>query len=160
MWYHGYGEIAEGDSMATYSHSSLRLGHLTSQSNKWVVNGTRTTSRFTTFPFAVEPPAEGVAVTRVFCGVCQKDVTVEVSCNSLTRLVRKGPLMSGIAALVLGVIAIVTDSSPGLVVVGLVAVIGGLGAIFSARKPGFGVQVALSEPVESRLLHSILRMKA
>jgi hypothetical protein len=146
--------------MTTYDPSSLRLGHLMSQSSKWVVNGTRTTSRFTMFPFRIEPPAEGVAVVHVFCGVCQRAVTVEVSHDAMYRPVRKGPLVSGIAAVVLGVIATATDSSVGLVAVGLAAVLGGIVAISASRKSGFGVQIAMSEPLESRLLHSIIRMKA
>jgi hypothetical protein len=145
--------------MVTYDRSLPRLAHLMSQSSKWVVNGTRTTSRFTTFPLTIEPPAEGLTTTRPFCGVCQRDVTVEVSHDALTRPVRKAPLVSGIAAVVLGVIAIAIDSNAGFVAVGLMAVIGGLGAIFSARKSGLGVQVAMSELVESRLLQRILRMK-
>jgi hypothetical protein len=171
MWYHSYGGhrrkghhggIGSGGGagiMVTYDRSSLRLAHLMSQSSKWVVNGTRTTSQFKTFPLMIEPPAEGVATTRAFCGVCQRDVLVEVSHDALIRPVRKAPLVSGIAALVLGVIAIATDSSVGLVAVGFVAVIGGLVAIGSARKSGFGVQISMTEPVESRLLHSVLRMK-
>lgn len=45
------------------------------------------------------------------------------------------------------VIATATDSSVGLVAVGLAAVVGGICAIASARKTGFGVQTAMSEPV-------------
>jgi hypothetical protein len=145
--------------MATYDRSALRLGHLMSQSSKWVVHGTRTTSRLATFPFTIEPPAEGVTTALVFCGACQENVTVEVSHDALTRPVRKGRLVSGIAALVLGVIAIAADSSVGLVALGLVAVIGGIVAMSFARKGGFGVRIAMSEPPESRLLHSILRIK-
>jgi hypothetical protein len=145
--------------MVTYDPSSLRLAHLMSQSSKWVVNGTRTTSQYKTFPLMIEPPAEGVTTTRAFCGVCQKDVLVEVAHDALIRPVRKAPLVSGIAALVLGVIAIAMDSSVGLVAVGLAAVIGGLVAIGSAHKNGLGVQISMSEPVQSRLLHYILRMK-
>jgi hypothetical protein len=41
----------------------LRLGHLISRSGKWVVNGTRTTYRFTTFPFATDRSVGLVAMS-------------------------------------------------------------------------------------------------
>jgi hypothetical protein len=153
-------KIAEGGTMAAYDHSSLRLAHLMSQSTKVIINGTRTTSHYSTFPFRIEPPAEGVSFTEVFCGVCQTVISVEVSHDALVRPVRKAPLLSGIAVVALGAAAIAIDSSVGLVGAGFAAVLVGLGVMSTSRKSGFGVRVATSEPVQSRMLHAVLCKKA